>query len=1032
MNIEVPPRIKGYIWRGSNRQGPSGRRSYGGVGILYSAHLNELWNEKGESWSAIAVNIGKEEWVLVSLYCSHSSKATNKKLFRSVSSFLIDRCQGRGVLIGGDFNAHTHLFEDNNNARGRLLMDFVNQHGLIVLNSTNICKGRYTRGQSTIDYMLCNEVVYRKAYEMIIDDQRNITNISDHNVLILRCEVQIEDNISQVRQIIKMNSKKAATLTNRSLEALEQKAHEANYSTFREIIQNNVNKETKKVSVSDKHTFKSTEIKQAMKERKEANRIWRKARKTRIDEKQAEENYRRAQNAVRSAVEKEEQIRYREISQWILHAPRNERCKRFWRYISRNSQQTRKKVSPRCVDGSEVPREEMNSHLTNVGMHCLVAQLAEEAQPPSIISAPTGITFSGKQVGDIITQFSNKTATGDDQIPAEVLKMLNSCGHEYIARVFNNILNGKEHFPVDWRDGRVSMIEKPNSSRGILTTYRPITVSSVMYRIFMKLLCKHIGKWIEEEEVLGEMQNGFRTDRRGDDNIFLLTSAIELSRKRSRGLICCFLDCSKAYDRVKRNTLWEILESQGMDSRWIEALKAIYTDNRVTVSFDEYRSDKLYTHAGLRQGCPMSPVLFSLYIAELEDRLLWTKCGFDILTNQNGDDKYIKMPGLLYADDLVLFATTYEEMDVLLRVTSEFGRELDLKFNPEKSAIVVFSDNNLGTQKNLSIQNEQLPIQRSYKYLGITISNGNNYLDEQELEWRRMADIALQRLHAQSLWTFNRFEISKIQWKATAVPRLTYGNAVTASKGSKKLVSHLEKIQIEAGRWALGITGFKVANEFIQGEMGWSTFEAREARSKLNYFARISSFAPERWPRAILSMMGITNTYTEAILRLKYLKTRYSCGDIPIEYSNNQIPLLNLYNKAVEKRVQQVMDREWKEGMNLKPSLEIYKQYKRDRGRTSFGIYENGRGSALLALARAGMLPTRLHRSKFQPIHTHCILCGMEEETVQHVIMECTPHHFEREELEDRMGFSEPIHRVKVDWTKKKLEEWERETRKIC
>ena len=96
-----------------------------------------------------------------------------------------------------------------------------------------------------------------------------------------------------------------------------------------------------------------------------------------------------------------------------------------------------------------------------------------------------------------------------------------------------------------------------------------------------------------------------------------------------------------------------------------------------------------------------------------------------------------------------------------------------------------------------------------------------------------MADIALQRLHAQSLWTFNRFEISKIQWKATAVPRITYGNAVTASKGSKKLISQLEKIQLEAGRWAVGITGFKVANEFIQGEMGWSTFEAREARSKL-------------------------------------------------------------------------------------------------------------------------------------------------------------------------------------------------------
>ena len=70
---------------------------------------------------------------------------------------------------------------------------------------------------------------------------------------------------------------------------------------------------------------------------------------------------------------------------------------------------------------------------------------------------------------------------------------------------------------------------------------------------------------MEEHGILGEIQNGFRTGRRGDDCLFILTSAIELSRKSKKGLVAAFLDCSKAYDRVNRAKLWEILEALGLD-----------------------------------------------------------------------------------------------------------------------------------------------------------------------------------------------------------------------------------------------------------------------------------------------------------------------------------------------------------------------------------------------------------------------------------------------------------------------------------
>src|SRR5215204_3189631 len=153
------------------------------------------------------------------------------------------------------------------------------------------------------------------------------------------------------------------------------------------------------------------------------------------------------------------------------------------------------------------------------------------------------------------------------------------CSIGYLVEMFNGILTGREHIPEDWLDGRVSLIEKPNSKKADLTTYRPITVSTVLYRIFTRMLAGRITEWMENDEILGEMQNGFRTDRRGDDNLFMLTSMIEICRRQSKGLITCYLDCTKAYDRIDRDHLWETLRDLGMEEGWSNLLKAIYTDN---------------------------------------------------------------------------------------------------------------------------------------------------------------------------------------------------------------------------------------------------------------------------------------------------------------------------------------------------------------------------------------------------------------------------------------------------------------------
>ena len=376
---------------------------------------------------------------------------------------------------------------------------------------------------------------------------------------------------------------------------------------------------------------------------------------------------------------------------------------------------------------------------------------------------------------------SSSSATGLDYVPTYVLKAMGETGFEYIAQMFTRISQGEILIPEDWRRGRITLIPKSNSDKRVLSTYRPITISTVLYRLFAKILCREVQTWMEQSGILGEMQYGFRKERRGEDCIFILTSAIEIARQEGTGLITCFLDCTRAYDRIDRNILWRVLEEKEMPKPILELIKLLYTENEVTLKLGEHSSKTMGPSTGLRQGCPLSPVLFIIFISDLEKRLEQTGAGFKVRLRGNIFDfrekKHLNISGLLFADDLALISHSREGMEKLLRVVSDFGEEMNLLFNPEKSAIVEFAEC-ADSERAFLVQNRTLPVMDSYKYLGVTLSNGNNYLEEQEKIWEARAEKVLRQMHARSLWRFNRFEITKIQWKSTAVPASTYANSV--------------------------------------------------------------------------------------------------------------------------------------------------------------------------------------------------------------------------------------------------------------
>lgn len=166
-----------------------------------------------------------------------------------------------------------------------------------------------------------------------------------------------------------------------------------------------------------------------------------------------------------------------------------------------------------------------------------------------------------------IAHIKNNTAQGTDGILATLLKCMGDGARRQLASILTDIIAGSP-IPEDWMHSRIVLVPKRGGNKKRLNDYRPLTVTSVIYRVFAHVIKEWMCGWVEANAKLTELQNGFRRDRRLQDNLFVLTQLIEIARKEGRDFICCFLDVAKAYDSVPHGSLIQCLIRLDMPSQW--------------------------------------------------------------------------------------------------------------------------------------------------------------------------------------------------------------------------------------------------------------------------------------------------------------------------------------------------------------------------------------------------------------------------------------------------------------------------------
>ena len=184
--------------------------------------------------------------------------------------------------------------------------------------------------------------------------------------------------------------------------------------------------------------------------------------------------------------------------------------------------------------------------------------------------------------------------------------------------------------------------------------------------------------------------------------------------KAARGMLVAFTDFAKAYDKVNRGKMRRCLEQLGVNGRFLRFLKVLYQNSLCRVSVHDKLSEEFGVVTGLRQGCVLSPLLFSLYSNGVVTRLHDGKCGV-----QCGGDM---VPGLLFADNTSLVAYNKEGLKKSLDVLVKWCEEWGVKINVGKSGIMHMRKKMVERcEVEYMLDGEVIPMVFSYKYLGCVV-----------------------------------------------------------------------------------------------------------------------------------------------------------------------------------------------------------------------------------------------------------------------------------------------------------------------
>ena len=268
-----------------------------------------------------------------------------------------------------------------------------------------------------------------------------------------------------------------------------------------------------------------------------------------------------------------------------------------------------------------------------------------------------------QEVEAALKRLKRNKAAGVDSIRAEHILDASELLLKPLVQTFNQVLN--QGVPPAWCTGLIHPIFKAGDPEDA-ANYRGITVVVILAKLYAMVLEARASEWAEHDKCRAKGQAGFRKDFRTSDQVFIIQTSVRQAKQAKRKLYCCFVDFKKPFDLVPRQTLWSILEERGMKGKVLSSLQTMYAADKACVLTRDGPTDLFDCSIGVKQGCPASPLLFGLYLDELETLL--ESC-HEIDAPRIAE---VALAILLFADDIALLSYSVTGLQKQLDILGAF------------------------------------------------------------------------------------------------------------------------------------------------------------------------------------------------------------------------------------------------------------------------------------------------------------------------------------------------------------------------
>ena len=644
-----------------------------------------------------------------------------ERMYDAIEDILFQEGKGNiQVIVMGDWNSvvgkgkigktvgpHGH---GRQNDRGRMLVEFCQRNDLIV---TNTWFQRHVRRLYTwtkpdgqryqIDYILV-----RQRYRNSVKNAGTLNGAdidSDHNLLVADIETKLKRVKRKVVRKVKWNLEKLKEDRAEVTAMMEQKFDrlkdntEVTWEAVKEVLIDTLENDVGKIDVQPKKPWITQEMLEKMRERRKYKN-------------RDEVEYRRLNNALRRETDEARKKYIEEMCDEIMELERLGRYDLMYQKMKGLEWKDRTGGSKFGIENSAGQFISDQNEMLAIWEEYIEKLYDREHRPDDIeIEDESEVDEDEKgpsilqcEVEKAIKDMKRGKATGDDNIPADILKILGDLGMKNLTKMINHIYETGE-WPEDFLDVTMIPLKKKPQARKC-GDHRTISLISHVGKVIARILNRRMESKIEA--VMGEDQFGFRKGRGTRDAIGMMRIITERVLDEKETLYVAFIDWQKAFDRVNWEMLLKMLKIIGVNWRDRRLIKNLYLGQSVKVRLNNGETKKVKIGRGVRQGCCISPILFNLYgemlIGEALEGLGTFKIGGRVIKN------------VKFADDLDLIARSQEELQEMMNRLVDTGRRYDMEINGDKCKVMLISREE--GRVRIVVDGQELEQVDYFKYLG--------------------------------------------------------------------------------------------------------------------------------------------------------------------------------------------------------------------------------------------------------------------------------------------------------------------------